>query len=241
MPFALDLSLDQSRRTLNQAVRFRSEVVLEPRNWSSGESLTTVLRGDEHLLLLLEVAEIPDRSLTGLIGVHADARMTHGSTQYLFDTHVVDYEVADERPLLFISRPEVLRVAQRRRFHRMMLRPGCEVHMDSIAAPWSGPFVGELLNLSADGLACRVTRTAAQQMGVGDTMHVAFRPGDGDCDFTLEAILRNKTQAGGDAHVILGMHFLLAPSDIEAQATRRRLCDFLYSGSQAQSMQESQV
>jgi len=242
MEFSSELSPPQSRRVLQQAIHYRTELIIEPRGWPLGETLTGVLCGDQEDLLIVEIAA-PDehRLLDGLVGMHLDVQMQLGQTQYVCDTHVVDMDSSDAGVVLFLARPPVLHLTQRRRFCRVTFRQRCQVHLERPDDPCPKPITGELLNLSVDGLACRVDQLRAGSLKIGDRLHVAFQPAQAELGFLFEAILRNKTEAGTLGRLILGVQFLVKENDADGQSIRRRLSDFLYASPQSAAVREPSV
>jgi len=242
MQFTFHLSPQQSSRVIQQAVRHRAEVVLEPRGWALDDTLETTLHACDAEVLVVEASDRSEHPLEDLPGMHVDAQIVLGLTRYLCDTHVVDLDrPTGRRAQIVLARPRVLRVTQRRRFRRMMLRPSCRVRLQPIEAPTAEPVAGELLNLSVDGLACRVEQGAAQKVRIGDKMHVAFCPSEAERGFAFGGILRNKTYGASIGHVILGVEFLPEDQDEQARSNRERLREMLYGGPQEPALQEHLV
>ncbi len=227
MQFAFALSPSQSRRLLDQAVKHRAEIHLEPRGWMSGESLHVMLLGSDGDLLLARNEAESDQALETLVGMNVDGTTVLGQSLYLFESHVVDIDWSEPQALLLIAKPEVLQVTQRRRFQRMRLRAACPVHIS--AKRRRQDFTGQLLNLSPDGLACRIREDDAQILRAGQRISVALHPKEADRGFEFEAVVSNKTPAGTPGHAILGVQFHLREDDFDAQTARERLCDLLYT------------
>jgi len=238
MPFLFDLGFSQSNRVIEQAVRRRAEITLEPRSWPDHEALPVVVFGSGERFLHVETVAKHDLPLESLVGVHLDAQMTLGQTLYIFDSHLTDIDYDRTKPALLLNRPRTLKVVQRRRFQRKALRSTCRVHLDPDPGGNGGPVTGELLNLSPDGMACRLGEEAAGSMPVGQRLHVAFCPQDAESGFEFDAVLTNKSQAGSEGNFILGLAFRAGPERRRAKAERERLCEFLYTQSNALVTQE---
>jgi hypothetical protein len=84
--------------------------------------------------------------------------------------------------------------------------------------------VGWLCNISPDGLACRAGTRIADQLGIGEQVHVEFTLAPGDRErFSLTAALCNKTPAGTKNTMILGMQFLHGPGHESSGQTVEKL------------------
>ncbi|MBN1347615.1 MAG: PilZ domain-containing protein [Phycisphaerae bacterium] len=229
MQFTFDLSSSQSNRVIDQAIRHRAEVTLEPKGWTDGRVVKAIIRGCDDWLLLVEQVAESDESLESVVGMHIDVQMTLGQTLYLFTTHVVDIDYTEPEALLLIARPEMLQVTQRRKFQRMTLRSPCSVHLNPRPQGTNGAVTGKLLNLSVEGMACCLGQSAAESVRIGDLIRVGLHPEEAEHGFEFDAVLANKSEAGTEGHVILGIRFDPSNEDLEAQASRQRLCDFLYA------------
>ncbi len=240
MRLTFDLGDAQSSRVIDQAIRHRSTVALEPRAWTDDGALSANIRGGDTRSLLVESADGTGPLLETLIGVHVDAQLTLGQTLYLFDTHVVDVRQDGDKVLLLLARPPILQVSQRRRFQRMTLKSPCTVQLNPRGAGASEPVTGQLLNLSADGMACRLSQAAAQSTRVGEHLRATFHPPEAERGFEFDVVLTNKSKAGTKEHVLLGLQFHLKEADSAAQAERERLCELLYGYEQATVSQEGE-
>lgn len=169
---------------------------------------------------------------TPLIGSYCDATLQLGENRYFFSTDVTRVDPVGPGRLgvqLYLTRPDVIQVAQRRRFRRIQLPRASQVEIR-----WPSPDgsiaggVGWLYNIGQDGIACRTDTLLADRLYIGQEVVINFslRPGEAE-HFILDAIICNKTPAGTRDRTILGMQFL-AGEGHEASATvreslRRRL------------------
>lgn len=238
MRFTYDLSPGQSERIIEQAIRHHAEVILAPRAWTDDGGLDARLCGREGELLILECPLSQDGTTDTLIGVHIDAQMVLGGTLYLFDTHLVDVDHAEPGTLLLIATPAVLQVAQRRRFQRRTLMSKCNVRLTGGRDDEQWASTGRLLNLSGDGMACRIDEATAKRLKTGDTLHVQFHPAEADTPFEFSSAVTNLSEAGSEGFALLGLQFQLSPEDVISQESRKRLCDMLYARLVAASMVE---
>ncbi len=252
MAYAIDLSPRQCSRTLEQAARHQAIIVLEPRQWAEGESLTGRLQAiraeappiaGQMLAVMIEPAENPAETqaaaqsgdrlkfaelLSQLPGTYCDAIVQLGDNRYLFSTDVVNAEIPSDKnqPIfMHITKPETMQVAQRRRFWRF--RPGqsaqVELHWGEGGAGPRGA-IGWMCNVSGDGLACRIDSRIGDQLWIGDQLSAEFSLAPGDPQrYVLDAVLCNKTPAGTPDQLILGLQFVTGPGHESTVRTAERL------------------
>jgi len=222
MPYAIDLSSRQTTRTLEQAVRHHADVILHPRTRRDDESIPCRLasiekptgwRARRPCLVLEPTGEDNEvATLKELVGTYCDANLQLGENRYLFCGDVVAISgPSNDRPepRIYIARPETVQVAQRRRFWRFRPAQSARVELRWTNHDSStGAGVGWLCNVSGDGLACRVDSPVADQLGIGEPLHLEFSLMPGDPErYRLDAILCNKTPAGTEGTIILGLKF----------------------------------
>jgi hypothetical protein len=253
MAYAIDLSPRQSSRTLEQAVRHHAEILVYPRLLAASDPIVSRLISIETPIgwqsrrpcLVLEAYNgipIPQPDPAGgepeagaiesLIGSYCDVTMQLGENRYLFCTDVVAVQGPSSpgvRPRIYLARPETLQVAQRRRAWRFRPAQSSRVEMTWINAENSKTEgIGWLCNVSSEGLACRTENNVAEQLGIGEQIGLAFALTPGDPErFVMDAVLCNKTPAGTEGTMILGLQFLIGQghqgSAAAAEALRRKL------------------
>ncbi len=238
MPYAIELSQRQSARTIEQAIRHRAPIIIEPRIWPAEHRLTAQLEPpaepgeaqNRELILSFERPEPPANlgepaegpaieaaaptttlaDLAPLIGSYCDAALHLGEQLYLFSTDVVAAE-ADEsgRLRMRITRPEVLQVAQRRRFRRIELAHSAQV--DLAWAHEDNPRMGGvawLCNVSGEGMACRTEERVADTLWIGEQVLAEFSLVPGSHErFKLEGLLVSKSPNRDTGKVVLGIQF----------------------------------
>jgi hypothetical protein len=227
MLVTLDLTSRQVARVLAQATQNAAELVIEPRTRPDGPPIKGRLTSVEVRLLTVELDE-PDRDieLATLIGVFCDVQAVLSGQLYLFSTCVVD--VADNAvpPRLVLAGPTEIQLVNRRKFERRLLAQPSSVHLATEGT--DQPPLGELINISGNGLAVRVPRANLEDvLFVGDTIRVAFElPGRGGF-YDLPAIVCSKTAQAGGEQMVVGLEFATDenPETLDAfQRLRRVVC-----------------
>jgi len=259
MPFAIDLSPRQSARTLQQAIRYRAEVLIEPRIWEQAEPIACRLEpppeggsrrdGSARVMVLSYdlTCESPGESTEApaapritadqfgrLIGTYCDLAIRLGENVYLCSADVIKVirPAEPDVPLIIhLTRPEMLQVAQRRRFRRFQLADSAKVRIT-----WrregepANEGIGWLCNVGADGLACRIDTHTADRLWIGEIVRVDFTLAPTDPQrFVFDAAICNKTPAGSEGKMIVGLQFQTDPQHASslqmAEALRQRLWD----------------
>jgi len=238
MSYAIDLTPRQSSRILEQALRHKAGVTLEPRIFNEDETLTGQI---EAILPSAGAANSPSavviavqappvvsdvsqfashpttiQELNLLVGTCCDAGLRLGDARYLFDGDVIRVEHAHEPPVMariFLTRPDTLQVMQRRRFSRF--RPArstqVELRWQKDAESLHGT-IAWLCNISPDGLACRVERRIGEQLWIGDRVTAEFTVAPGELNhYVIDSFLCSKTPGGTEDKMILGLQFVSEP------------------------------
>jgi hypothetical protein len=176
--------------------------------------------------------DVESGPLGSLIGTYCDATMQLGENRYLFCSDVVAVQgpcSPGGRSRVYLARPEVVQVAQRRRSWRF--RPA---QSSRVELTWTDPErtrnegIGWLCNVSAEGLACRADASVAERLGIGEQVTLSFALAPGEPErFMLDAVLCNKTPAGTEGTMILGLQFMTGQghqsSAVAAENLRRKL------------------
>lgn len=223
MELAIDLTARQAARVFEQALRVQVELEVEPRNLPDDQPLRGQLLGREGELFSVQVLDgklgLP---LSVLIGAFCEVRMVLSGEMYLFSTYILDV-IEEPLPLrVLMVVPETVQVANRRQFERTNATVASQVQL-WVRGP-GVPYVGLLANVSADGLACNLPGTAADEaLSLGDELRVSFELAGFDEVFELPVILCNKTLAGGRQELRLGMKFNVQPDDPAARHALERV------------------
>lgn len=225
MKYAIGLSERQTRRVLAQAARGNAQVIIEPIDLPDRTALGFVVSGDE-AIMVVELTGARHLWLSELVGRMCGVQLFLGE-KYLFNTRVVAGPAWHGSEQLTLACPETVQVVQRRRFWRAQLAPSSEVILS-----WNGHHGRErtaaaLLNVSSEGLACRVPSGTTSVLSVGRKLTVEFRLPPDRTPYVFEALVRNAAPSSDDA-LILGLEFHVSPVDEVAAARQQQLRDALY-------------
>ncbi len=202
------LDRDASQRVIETATRTQSQVVL------SGEAFigTTIngflISGDEATLLFEVTGHLP-LPIESLIGVACEAQI-FSEQRYAFPTTIDGAPRWGKSRALAISRPGVIAMIERRRFLRAKLAPSSRVNLEWQHGGVIHRHLAVMLNVSSDGIACRVDELSTKAIEAGNTLNVAFDlPGKGE-PFHFEATVMNKIP-GSDGCTIIGVQYVKSP------------------------------
>ncbi len=109
---------------------------------------------------------------------------------------------------------------ERRRSRRRRLQKPSEVRLHGLGDELGWHCAGALLNVSNDGIACRIANKDAGALCIGQTIQAVFGLGSSRT-FELTARITNTTPAGTAGHRVLGLEFVEDAKSKAAQAALR--------------------
>jgi len=223
--YAIELNPRQSQRVLEQAIRVKAPVLIEPRTLESMEGLKGTLQGGsaENLQVYFCEPSIPVGAFVPTS--YCDARLFVGDNRYLFTTSVLELDTRGQPACLTLARPETIQVLQRRKFWRATLRESSEVSLHWSSSSGEAEAVGALCNISPDGMACRLSRQDADAMFIGDPVRVRFALPFYDRTFDLTAVICNKTPGASSDSMLVGLQFV---ADEQGSQEIRALREYLF-------------
>ena len=147
-------------------------------------------------------------------------RVAVSSGCFEFETNIVEVNrSAAGRSELRLQFPEKMQCLRRRQFRRAMVRPSTAVTL--VRPGRTDAYRADMLNISADGFACRLGARDAEMLRTGERLSTTFHLDTDDELFTLDAELKGKTPAGSPERTILRLQFI---SESMPDETRVRLC-----------------
>ena len=222
MKTAVKLDAKTTQEVLEAVVRTQGQIVLECAAWGN-ITINGFLISSDDKALLMEVTGKPALKVTSLVGVKCGGQI-YCDQRYLLNTKITAAPEWGDTRCLALSRPEFVSVLDRRRFARAQLAPSSQVKLEWTCDGLARRSVAALLNISPDGLSCRMDGVAADSIDLGDTVTARFNlPGQAR-EFLLEAKVLNLTSTG-EGRTILGVQFARSQRFAPALATlRQTLC-----------------
>jgi len=145
--------------------------------------------------------------------------------RYAFASHPLS--AVDAGPgTLVLAAPRELFVLERRRAVRRRLRQGLGVRLEprrTDAEPTEDALTAVILNLSPDGLACRLSTTRTTQLSVADRLLVSFSLAPDNQTFAFIGHIVSITEGGTPGQVVLGIEFLRGDTPYAQEALRAAL------------------
>jgi len=213
MASAIKLSQDASTQTLDAAIRSQSPIVLESAAFPNVTINGFLISGNK-TALLMEVTGRPALDPAKLEGAQCEVQM-YADRRYQFTTTISSVPQWGGSYSIAFDRPGTLRVLDRRRFLRANLAPSSKVMLDWPDAGGRHTQSASLLNISADGMACRISDSVAVGIEKHTRLKATFEMPGRDKPFELEAVVTNKTPAS-EGCTILGLQFVTARRDAKA-------------------------
>jgi len=219
-----ELGRDALREVLERAARTRCRAHLRSPDADGGPVASGAVAGLDGTCLRIDVERVFPAHGTFSVGMTLQVSLEVGDDRYVFRTRCVTGLSAAAPGVLRLEEPATAQREERRRSPRRRLKEPTDIvlHENRVQARWRCR--ASLLNLSADGLACKVPCDEAEELGVGQTVCVMLRPAGETTAFDLEARVSNLTEAGTPDHWIVGLEFV---HDTTPPGSRARLEEIL--------------
>ncbi len=203
-----NLSVEASQRAIENAVRIQSQVVLESPLLGKATINGFLISGDEAALLLEMTGQLPVQA-DRLVREPCDVRM-YSDRRYRFSSTITGVPKWGASRSLAIARPKTIGITERRRFIRAKLAPSTRVKIEWQHEGVTHRHVAAMLNISPEGLACRIDEGEAALIPPGALVRLRLDlPGD-ECSLDVGSTVCNKTPAS-EGSTILGLHFERTP------------------------------
>ncbi len=210
MTAAMKLDAEDSQRALDAAIRTQSTVILESQAFA-GLTLNGFLISGDQAALLIEMTGRPGIDLEGLLGARCEG-LLHAERRYRFFSAITGAPAWGRSRCIVIERPAEISLVERRHFLRTRLARSSKVALEWRDGTGSHRHLADLLNISADGLACRIPNAVGAGLEKRARLRVGFRLPDQAADFAFDAWVTNKMPAS-EGCMILGVQFVTSGED----------------------------
>lgn len=218
MSATVKLSPDDTRRLIDAAVSSRAPIILESDAFS-GTTMNGSLIAADAEAMLMEVTGRPAVSYDAIVGATVNVQI-YDERRLTFSTRVVGAPHWGQSRAVALERPRQVQVLERRRFLRAKLAPSSHVTLEWQANGTTHRHAATLLNISAEGIACRVERAAADAIEKRTALVTIFELPGHENPFSFRAVVSNKTPAS-EGCSILGIQFLRSDRDARTLAQLR--------------------
>lgn len=214
----IKLDIEESQQILENGIRTQSQLVLESPEFGENTINGYLISGDASALLM-EITGQPAIALQRLANCRCDVRL-YSDRRYGFSAIIQAIPQWGKSCCLALTRPRTINLYERRRFLRAKLAPSTQVKIEWQANGVMHRHQATMLNISAEGLACRVEDDVAAVVQAGEQVRLQFDLPYCARIFDFQATLCNKTPAS-EGHTILGLHFETTPGAKEMLSTLR--------------------
>lgn len=228
----IDLTPRHAARILEQAVRSRARLDIEPSAWSDGRTLKGTLWRREGNLLTVDLDQRhgadggDDATMLHLIGAFCDIRTMLQNHAFVFSTCVLDVIEETSPAKLVIAVPESMQLTNRRRFERTNATVASQVRLWSDEE--SPATVGLLVNIGPEGLAAQfVGPGLADSVMIGDTVRVSFEIAGFEESYKLPSVVCTKALSSDKTILSVGVQFDRDSGDPRVDQSLRQLAAIL--------------
>ena len=143
---------------------------------------------------------------------------------YAFETAASAVPAGAEPGMIHLRKPATITLVDRRRSPRRRLHEPAEIllRVPDINETWQCK--AAMLNLSLDGVACRIPKTNAGSLDTGHIVRISLRLDASSDAFELDGQIINITQGGTPDHLVVGLKFV---ADEKLEASRAEIRDAL--------------
>ncbi len=148
----------------------------------------------------------PDARLK-LTDVEYTADFTLASQRYVFKGRCTGGPGDPSSEVFMLIEPNTLASVERRRSRRRQLAPRGSINLATTdpVDPWR--CAAAMLNVSLNGLACRVEKNHAARIRTGATLEIVFEVGSPPCTLDLRGRVVSVSDAGSPDCILVGIEF----------------------------------
>jgi hypothetical protein len=204
-------------KALDSALQCQAPVILESPEFNGATINGFLIAGDQQALLM-QVTGRPAVDLAKVIQIRCEGQI-YGDRRFCFNAKITGTPKWGESQALSFVRPTELIVMERRRFFRAKLAPSTKVALCWNQRGTEHRHHASLMNISADGISCRIDDAAAVNIEKNARISASFElPGLARID--LAAIVSNK-MPGSEGCSLLGLQFVRNEQDADKIAKLR--------------------
>lgn len=197
------LSGDSLTQALECAVRDQAQVViLTP---EADTPLNGFFISADADALLIQLTGHPVGDVAAMTGRDCEIQV-HADEHYRFTSRITGAPAWGKSHALAVERPSFMALIERRRFRRASLAASSEVKLEWTDAGGAHCHSATILNVSSDGMACRVDDAIGSAIESQCPVSLTFRLPWLDETFRLEASISNRTPAS-EGCTILGFQY----------------------------------
>lgn len=226
--FAFDLTERQASRALEQSVRTRASIWMDPPETSNALSFGAHVVGVDSQIITLSVPKDTVAQPEHLIGRYFDAVLTVGTQQYLMTLNVLDAIASQDDTRVVVGRPKLVQVAQRRSHWRLEMPYPVPVEVHWSSQDDNPKMVkGHLRDITIRGAAVLVEPWSESYILIGETVRITLTFPGIDGRMTWPAVVCNKSHSEDLQQLLVGVQFDIDSSNAGMLESREQLRDMI--------------
>jgi c-di-GMP-binding flagellar brake protein YcgR len=202
-----ELSPEESENAIRLAVDAGVLLHLKPGERRAYPGLFATLVALEGATLSIDVNLNEDSGRSLFAAEVLKAAFTLNGRRYAFRTRCLKIDAVVQRGTVALAAPSTVTLLQRRQSRRYKLRSPGRVSI-WLSEGDTTPTVGSILNLSGEGIACRLPAAEDHKVGVGQPVRLRLDLQGQSQENELTGMVTNVTPAGTTGYVVLGIQFL---------------------------------
>ncbi|MGD2109341.1 MAG: PilZ domain-containing protein [Phycisphaerae bacterium] len=192
---------------LATAIEHRATVYLRSSSERAVLALSGTIIGGDAACLTLTLRHVDGTRGLSLLDGPLEATVEIEGRRYRFETRITAARTPAVETRVSVAMPERLVPADRRRSPRRQFRCGTHVTLTRSTQSGNGALEAVLLNLSPEGMACRLAEESAASLSVGQAIGVEFELGAPPERFDLRAQVCNMIEGGTPGQAVIGLAF----------------------------------
>ena len=219
---------ETTNRVLRTAIEERAAVQVRAdcAGWELAGCAACISEDGSHLILELENADPQTQAI--LESSPLQLSMEVAGAQYCFETRFADQTAEVEPGVVRVLKPATITLAERRRSLRRRLRKPTEVALQASGPDDRWHCTAAMLNLSLEGIACRICAQNAELVDIGQTLRVGFQLDASAPALDLNGRIISITQGGTPDHLVVGLVFIVDRRLEASRATLRKALETTY-------------
>ncbi len=211
---------EASARVLADAIARRAAIWVTAVEGGGETAWSGAIVGADASSLTVQIYNLDSGPRLVLGATALQATMVVGSHRYTFETLCTSDVPLEPAGSIRLYRPTTVLLTDRRRSTRRHLREPCTMTLELAGPNGVDRCPAVMLNLSLDGVACRVSEADAAKLRVMQTLRPGFVLASDPDAFELDACVVSLTPSGTGNQVIAGLEFV---DRDDTRATRQRL------------------
>jgi c-di-GMP-binding flagellar brake protein YcgR len=212
--YAYDLGPRQSTRIIEQSIRQHATIWAEPIEEMQSRTFSGYFITANPEMIAFNLATTNPEEIAPVIGQYYQLLINLGETRYLAVSDILDVQQQNDGLMLIFSRPKQLQVMQRRHFHRHVPTQSLPVYLswqevadENEKEIITTPVLGQIGDISIDGMAVRLPQNLDNHLFIGDTVYARFSLSVRDPEYLASASVSHKEPDRDRGELIIGLQF----------------------------------